>query len=102
MTATSNRSIRRRLTRIIMLTSTTTVLLACLGFGTSDLISLRQDEADNISTIAEVTGSDSIAALTFGDREGAREVLTALHAKPSIITAALYTDRGETIARYQT
>ena len=39
--------------------------------------------------------------LTFGDRQAAQEILTALRAKPSIVAAAIYTARGEQFARYQ-
>jgi len=101
MTSKSNRSIRRKLTRIIMLTSTTAVLLACLGFAVSDLVSLRNGLASDLSTLAQVVGTNSIIALTFGDRQGAREVLGALEAKRSIVAAGIYTDRGEPFARYE-
>jgi PAS domain S-box-containing protein len=101
MTLKSNRSIRRKLTKIIMLTSTTAVLLACLGFAVSDIVSLRNGLAGDLSTLAHVVGTNSIAALTFGDRQGAREVLGALEAKRSIVAAGIYTDRGEPFARYE-
>ncbi len=101
MTLKSRRSIRSKLTRIIMLTSTTAVLLAGLGSVISDIISLRADLTDDLSTLAQVVGSNSIAPLTFGDRQGAREVLSALEAKPSIVAAAIYTEGGESFARYE-
>ncbi len=84
-----------------MVTSTTAVLLACLGFVISDVVSLRNDLAGDLSTLAQVIGTNSIAALTFGDRQGAREVLSALEAKPSIVAAGIYTDRGEPFAQYE-
>jgi PAS domain S-box-containing protein len=101
MRLASKRSIRRKLTRIIMLTSATAVLLACVALITSDFVSLHRDMADDLSTLAQVTSSNSIAALTFGDRQGAGEVLSALRAKPSIVAAAIYTDRGEPFAWYK-
>jgi PAS domain S-box-containing protein len=101
MTLKSKRSIGRKLTGIIMLTSTTAVLLACLGFVVSDLVSLRNGLAGDLSTLAQIIGTNSIAALTFGDRQGAREVLSALEAKPSIVAAGIYTDRGEPFAQYE-
>jgi PAS domain S-box-containing protein len=94
-------SIRRKLTRIMMLTSTTTVLLACVGFVISDLVSLRNGLFGDLSMLAEVVGSNSIVALTFGDRQGGAEVLTALRAKPSIIAAGIYTATGKPFARYE-
>lgn len=84
-----------------MLTSTTAVMLACLGFVISDLVSLRSGLAGDLSTLAQVVGTNSIAALTFGDHQGASEVLSALAAKPSIVAAAIYTDQGEPFAQYE-
>src|ERR1700720_3287981 len=101
MIVKSRHSIRRKLTRIMMMTSATAVLLACLGFVVSDLVSLRKTLAADLSTLAQVVGSNSSAALTFGDRQGAGEVLNALRAKPSIVAAGIYTEGGQPFARYE-
>jgi len=85
----------------MMMTSTTAVLLACLGFVVSDLVSLKNHLAGDLSTLAQVVGSNSVAALAFGDRQGAREVLNALRAKPSIVAAAIYTKGGQPFALYE-
>ncbi|HXH38579.1 MAG TPA: histidine kinase dimerization/phospho-acceptor domain-containing protein, partial [Thermoanaerobaculia bacterium] len=86
---------------MIILTSTIAVLLTCLGFTASGLLNLRKRLVTDLSTIAQVVGSNSTAALTFGDRQAAGEVLHALRAKPSIIAAGIYTARGEPFARYE-
>jgi PAS domain S-box-containing protein len=101
MTMKRKRSIRRRLTGIIMVTSTTAVLLACIGFTVSGLLNFRSRLVGDLSTIAQVIGSNSTAALTFGDRHAAHEVLSALRAKPSIIAAGIYTERGVPFAQYE-
>lgn len=85
----------------MMMTSTTAVLLACLGFVISDLVSLRGRHAGDLSTLAQVVGSNSTVALTFGDRQGAGEMLNALRAKPSIVAAGIYTKAGEPFAKYE-
>ena len=84
-----------------MLTSTTAVLLACLGFTVSGLLNFRKRLIGDISTIASVVGFNSTDALTSGDRQAAEVVLSALRAKPSIIAAGIYTDRGKPFARYE-
>jgi PAS domain S-box-containing protein len=101
MTERSTPSIRRKLTRLMMLSSTATALLVCLGFVISDLVDLRHRLADDLSTLAQVVGSNSTVALTFGDRQGAGEVLGALRAKPSIVAAGIYTETGAPFARYE-
>jgi hypothetical protein len=77
-----------------MLTSTIAVLLACLGFVVSDLVNLRNRMAGDLSTLAQLVGSYSTAALTFGDHGQAAEVLNALRAKPSIVAACIYSAQG--------
>ena len=101
MTLTSMRSIRRKLTVIIMLTSTIAVLLTCLGFVISDVVSLRKDLAGDLSTLAEIVGVNVVEELTFGDRQGAVGDMSALKAKPSIVAAGVYTERGELFAQYE-
>jgi PAS domain S-box-containing protein len=101
MTAKRKHSIRGKLTWIIMITSTTAVLLTCLGFTVSGILNLRKRLIADLTTLAKVVGSNSTAALTFGDRQAASEVLNALRAKPSIIAAGIYTERGEPFARYE-
>lgn len=94
-------SIRRKLTRIIMLTSTAAVLFTCLSFTASGLLNLHRRRIADLSTTAELVGANSTAALTFGDRQDAQEILTALRAKPSIVAAAIFTAGGERFAQYQ-
>jgi len=84
-----------------MLTSTTAVLLACLGSAISELVSWRHRLDGDLSTLAQIVGSNSMVALTFEDRQGAREVLNALRAKPLIVASGLYDEKGEPFARYE-
>jgi PAS domain S-box-containing protein len=95
-------SIRRKLTGVIMLTSTTAVLLTCLGFTATGLLNLHKRRVADLSTTARLVASNSTAALTFGDRPAAREVLSALRSKPSVVAAGIYTQQGEPFARYET
>src|SRR5688500_7137894 len=94
-------SIRRKLTRVIMVTSPAAVFATCLLFPVSGLLNLQRRRIADLSTTADLVGANSTAALTFGDRQDAQEILTALRAKPSIVAAAIYTARGEPFARYQ-
>src|SRR3954453_23020040 len=101
MSKTRHHSIRGKLTGIIMITSTAAVLLACLGFTVTGLLGFRQRLIVDISTIAHVIASNSTAALAFNDHMAAREVLSALHAKPAVTAAAIYNHRGELFAEYE-
>jgi PAS domain S-box-containing protein len=94
-------SIQRKLTRTIMLTSTAAVLFTCVLFMASGLLNIHRRRIADLSTTADLVGANSTAALTFGDRQDAQEILTALRAKPSIVAAAIYNVKGEPFARYQ-
>jgi hypothetical protein len=68
-------SIQRKLTVIIMLTSSVALLLACGAFVTYDLITFRGELVRELSTLAEIIGTNSTAALAFNDKHSAEETL---------------------------
>src|SRR5437899_42983 len=93
-------SIRRKLTLIIMLTSSVALLLACAAFVSYDLYTFRQAKVHDLTTLAEIIGSNSTAALTFGDSNSAKEILGALSANQHIAAACIYTRNGQVFAKY--
>jgi signal transduction histidine kinase len=93
-------SIKRKLTAIIMIASTVALLLVSAGFVSYELFTFRQSMADDLSTIAQIVGNQSTAALTYGDQATAKEILNALSAKKHIVAAALYDSRGKLLAVY--
>ncbi|HTB84685.1 MAG TPA: ATP-binding protein [Candidatus Sulfotelmatobacter sp.] len=93
-------SIKRKLTAIIMIASTVALLLVSAGFVTYELVTFRQTMAQDISTLAEIIGNQSSAALSFGDKDTAREILGALSAKKHIVAAALYDKDGHLMSVY--
>jgi len=50
--------------------------------------------------MAEVIGANSSAALSFKDKNAAKETLSALRAEPYVISACLYQQSGEVFATY--
>src|SRR5438132_809981 len=100
MQALRDLSIKRKLTLIIMLISSVAVLLACVSFISYDLIASRRAMVRDLRTQAEMIGINSTAALTFNDQQSAQEILTALAAKPQIISACIYKDDDEPFAKY--
>jgi hypothetical protein len=45
--------------------------------------------------------ANSTAAVSFGDKDAAREVLSAVHVEPSIMGSEIYTPGGENFAAYK-
>ncbi len=93
-------SIKRKLTAIIMIASTVALLLVSAGFVTYELVTFRQTMTRDLSTLAEIIGNQSTAALTYGDKDAAKEILAALSAKKHIVAAALYDKDGQLLASY--
>jgi two-component system sensor histidine kinase/response regulator len=95
-----NFSIKHKLTAIIMLTSTIVLLLASGAFVANALVTFRRSMIENLSTLAEVIGTNSTASLAFNDQDSANETLAALEAEPHITSACIYTKDGKIFARY--
>ena len=93
-------SIGSKLTFVIIATSGTALLLACLAVGTYDLLDLKRSMASDLHVIAAIVGENSTAALTFNDANAARDVLTALRSEPHIQSACIFTRDGKQFARY--
>jgi signal transduction histidine kinase len=92
--------IKRKLTAIIMIASTVALLLVSAGFVTYEVITFRQSMVSDITTLAEIIGDRSTAALAFQNKSDADEELYALAYKKHITTAALYDKNGQLFAFY--
>jgi len=86
-------SIQRRLGMIMMITTSAVLLLAGIASIVADFVTLGKIAERDLSALGSVIALDSAAPITFRDRDTAREVLSSLRAKPSIMAAALF-DRG--------
>src|SRR5438045_6974549 len=95
-----NSSLQRKQTLIIMLTSTAALLLACTGFVVYEAITFRSQMTHHLTTLAEMVGNNSTAALKFDDAPGGKEVLSALRAESNIIAAWLCATNGSAFAVY--
>jgi two-component system, sensor histidine kinase and response regulator len=95
-----NLPIRHKLRLIIMATVASALILACAAFLVYDQIGERRDLVDSTGVTAEMIGSNSTGALSFGDQKAASELLSALRAQRSMIAAALYTANGQLLAFY--
>jgi len=93
-------SISKKLTWMNMLVSGTALLLACSAFFAYDLYTFRAGVVHNLSTEAQIIGSNTISALVFNDPRSAETTLSALKGSPSIVYAAIYTPDGQPFAGY--
>ena len=93
-------SIRQKLQIIVMVTSAAALLVASFVFTLYDRSTFLRAKTQDLSATAKMVGSNSTAALSFGDAKSAREVLSALQAKPNVINARIYNKDGGLFASY--
>lgn len=83
-----------------LLVSGAALLLASVIFFAYDLVTFRQGIVQNLSTQAQIIGSNSISALTFNDPQAAESTLSALRAAPNVMSAVIYAADGQPFAAY--
>jgi signal transduction histidine kinase len=92
--------IRRKLTVIIMATSSAALFLACAAFVLHDLVNFRRQLVADLSTLAKIVGSNSTGAVLFNDPARAGETLGALAAEKHVMWACIYDQHGRRLAEY--
>src|SRR5712664_1117583 len=100
MSKTQDHSISRKLTWMNMLVSSAALLLACAAFIAYDMVTFREAMVRNLSTQAQIIGSNTASALLFNDPQSAENTLSALKAAHNILSAGIYTPDGRLFASY--
>jgi signal transduction histidine kinase/ActR/RegA family two-component response regulator len=100
MSRLRNVSIKWKLTLIIMAASTVALLLISSAFVAYELFTFRKSMTTDLSTLAEIVGDQSTAALTFEKDQDEEEILNSLSAKPHIIAACIYNKEGKLFSYY--
>src|SRR5687767_11252774 len=94
-------SLKRKLTVIIMVTSSAALLVATACVLINDAVTLRRTTAAELRTLGRVIGANCTAALTFDDANSAGETLAALKARPAVVFACIYGKDGAVFATYR-
>ncbi len=91
---------RRKLMRMVLLTSALVILFTCAMFVTYEVVTFKQSVARQLEILGKAIAQNSTAALAFDNASDARAVLSAFRADPHIVSAALYGTSGELFASY--
>jgi PAS domain S-box-containing protein len=83
-----------------MATSAAALLVASLVFTLFDRSTFLRGKTQDLTVTARMVGSNSTAALSFGDPKSAGEILSALQAKQNVINACIYRKDGTVFASY--
>jgi diguanylate cyclase (GGDEF)-like protein len=97
----SRGSFARKITAVVLLASATSLATLTAAFLVLDSLSARAQLQSQLSTLADIVGQNSTAALHFSDSTAAVEVLQALRAEAPITSACLYQLSGMLFADYQ-
>jgi diguanylate cyclase (GGDEF)-like protein len=93
-------SIRLKLIFAMALVSVLTLLLSALALGAYEVVAFRRALEQKLTVITEIVGRNCQAALAFGTRKEAGELLAALEAEPAVQVAALYDRKGQLFSSY--
>src|ERR1700722_4315231 len=93
-------SIRHKVQGIVLVTSGVALLVASVVFTLYDRSTFLRAKTEDLSASAQMIGSNSMAALSFSDANSAKEILTALSAKPNVRYACIYDKDERVFATY--
>jgi two-component system sensor histidine kinase/response regulator len=99
-TTIQSMSIGRRLGLLMAASTGVALLLSYAASAYTQIEQYQRDTHAQLSTLADITASNSAAALAFGDTKAASETLSALRVKANITAAQIMAGDGEVLARY--
>ncbi len=83
-----------------MLTSAVILLLAITIFVIWGHIEVRRQLVDDLHTHADIIADNCKASLAFSDKKDAEQILSALHARASIVFACIYDKQGQVFVEH--
>jgi two-component system, sensor histidine kinase and response regulator len=95
-----NLSIKHKFVLLTLLISGAGLALAYCGFMAHQFITFRRSLLGETSTMADIVGYNSSAALTFSDNAEAGRILSSLKTEPRITMACLYGADGSMLTNY--
>jgi two-component system, sensor histidine kinase len=94
-------SLRAKLLTMLMVTSGAAVMLASGASFVYDSRSMLRVMSEDLGSLADIAGANSVAAMAFGDVAASNEILAALALKPGVNAAALYAKDGMLFTSFQ-
>jgi signal transduction histidine kinase/CheY-like chemotaxis protein len=95
-----NPGIEIKLRLIIMLTVGAALALAYVAILTYDRLAFRTTMQRDLAILVDIVGSNSTAAIAFGDRKTATDLLAGLKANSHIMGACIFSSDGKPFASY--
>ena len=93
-------SIKRKFFTILVMMSIAVILFIAGVLIFADFILFKKTMVSELTTLANVIGTNSTAALSFNDPKSAEETLSAMKADPNVVVAHIYTKDLTLFASY--
>lgn len=99
--AFANTSIRIRLALLVVLNSTLALICAGIALYGYESVLQRGAASSELSSQAGIIAESSTAALSFGDKRAAMQMLLALRGDPQVVEGVIYDENNRPFARYE-
>lgn len=96
----SNRSIRGKLTLIMMITCGATLLVATGTFFAKEATGLFREQHSEMEALANIIGTNVSSALLFDDQKAADETIAPLRIRHNMLAAYVFDGNGRLFSRY--
>jgi len=96
-----HRSLKQKITALIVAASCVVLLLSCSIFVGSQVVTYKRITVKELNAIADIVARNVTAAMVFDDPVSAQETLSALSAKSGIVVARAYRSDGRLFAEYR-
>jgi two-component system sensor histidine kinase/response regulator len=93
-------SLRQKITSAIMVNTFAALCVTGIAFTRYGVRQFKTHQTEDLTALADVMGTNSTAALAFGDPNSAGDVLQALAVKPHVLAACIYDPDGKPFAVY--
>ncbi len=97
----SRRTIKAKLTTLVMLTSGLALLISVTLIGINDTVLFRRAMVQDLRTLAAIIGAIGSSALDFDDEAAATKTLATLAHRGHIVRAAIYNKEGKVLAGFE-
>jgi len=95
-----NIPIRRKLTLVVLVSSTAALLVASAALFAFQVYTFRQNFTRDLESLAQIIAANTTAAITFQDGDAAREILAGLRVKQQIENAFILLPNGKVFAQF--
>jgi len=96
-----HRSLKQKITALIVAASCIVLLLSCSIFVGSQILTYKRITVNELTAVADIVAKNITAAMVFDDRATAQETLAALSAKSGVVAARAYRSDGSLFAEYR-